>query len=280
MSRKGRFVFDTRPSKEAELQRLIRLSEYYRPFMEQLFTTYKEESKKRDFLFEKIIDIGAGTGHTTTILKKIFHNAAVTYFDQSSELTAVAAKEAKRQGLDITFLNGDIHSYEFNETYDLVFSRFALKHLYDPPLATKRMTEILNPGGRIILMDKDVTANIWYPIFPLYRTKFMQALNKYNKQSNRGGDSAVGRKIKYFLSKNKIGKIELETVQTSLTKPENRLYRELYTGVYKNLTPELAEAGLITVEDALKDIANLQNFLEDEKNLAVTFDFIVTGLKE
>jgi ubiquinone/menaquinone biosynthesis C-methylase UbiE len=280
MSRKGRFVFDTRPSKEAELQRLVRLSEYYRPLMEKLFIKYKEDSKQRGFPVKRIIDIGAGTGHTTVMLKKVFPGAAVSYFDPSTDLTAAAREYAEEQDIHINFLNGDIHSFEFDKTYDLVFSRFALKHFYDPPLAIKKMTEILNPGGRIILMDKDVTANIWYPIFPLYRTNFMRALNTYNRQSDRGGDSSVGRKIKYFLSKNRIGEIDIEAVQTSLTKLENSLYRELYIGVYENLLPELVEVRLITVEEARKDIAKLGKFLKNENNLAITFDFIVSGTKE
>lgn len=280
MNPKGRFIFDSRPEKKAELQRLTRLSEYYQPLMEKLFIKYRVDSKQRGFFVKRIIDIGAGTGHTTVMLKKVFPDAAVNYFDPSEDLAAAARKYAEKQDIRINFLNGDIYSFEFAETYDLVFSRFALKHLFDPTLAIIKMTDILNPGGRITLIDKDVTANIWYPNFPLYRTKFMKALNTYNRQSDRGGDSAVGRKIKYFLSKNKIGKIEVESVQTSLTKPGNNLYRELFIGVYENLVPELEKAGLITIEATQKDIAKLREFLENEMNLAITFDFIVSGIKE
>lgn len=280
MTRKGRFVFDSRPSKEAELQRLIRLSEYYQPLMEKLFTKYKEESKQRDFFFNKIIDIGAGTGHTTIMLKKIFPSAEVTYFDPSTDLTAAAAKKSEKQGCHIFFLNGDIHSFEFPGNYDLVFSRFALKHLFDPPLAIKKMVDILNPGGRIILMDKDVTANIWHPVFPLYRSKLMTALNRYNKESHRGGDSAIGRKIKTLLAQNNIKQIETEIIQTDLTDPGNTEYRELQLGVYANLLPELVDAGLITNEEGRKDINRLKTFLEKGYHFAMTFDFIGTGIKD
>ncbi len=141
------------------------------------------------------------------------------------------------------------------------------------------MVEILNPGGRIFLMDKDVTANIWFPVFPLYNTKYMNALNLLNKQSHRGGDSAIGRKIKYYLAQNGIKQLLLETRQTSLTDPKNKHYRDLQVGVYINLLPELVEAGLISEADGRKDIEKLQEFLKNEHHVAIAFDFIVTGIK-
>ena len=273
MTGKGRFDFDTRPSNDAEFQRLIDLSRYYQPLMRELFDRYKHENIK------SIIDIGAGTGHTTLLLKETFPHAAVTYFDSSLRLTQYAKEGAGKQELDITFTTGDFHTFDFDRTYDLVFSRFALKHLYDPPQAIRKMTELLEHGGRILAMDKDVTANTWYPVFPLYRTAFMEALNKYNRQSHRGGDSSIGRKIKYLLSKNQIRDISVDIRQTHLTAPENALYRRLYLDVYNNLVPELVQAGLITEEDAQEDITRLQTFLENPDNLAVTVDFIVSGVK-
>lgn len=280
MEPQGRFMYDTKPSKEAELQRITRLSEHYQPIMEKLFNRCKAESLQRGHTIRTIIDIGAGTGHTSILLKKVFPDSRVTYFDPSLELTSVARELAQKQNCTISFTNGDIHSHPFEEHFDLVFSRFALKHLYDPPLAIQKMVEILEPGGCILLMDKDVTANTWYPTFPLYRTKFMTALNQLNRQPHRGGDSSIGRKIKYYLHQSHIRDIRVEVLRTHLTDPENAEYRKLYLGVYINLLPELVEAGLISREDGLRDIDRLHQFLENPQNLAVTMDFIVKGTKK
>lgn len=280
METPGRFIFDTRPSKEAELQRLLRLSEYYAPIMEKLFTRYKEKDTENGRNHRRIIDIGAGTGHTPVQLKEIYPEAEVAYFDSSQELTASARDYAAACNREIVFLTGDIHTYSFETTYDLVVCRFALKHFYDPVRAVHRMVEILETGGRILLMDKDVTANIWYPVFPLYRSRLMAALNKYNKQSHRGGDSAVGRKIKSLLVQNRITQIDSRIIPTFLTGPENAEIRDLQVGVYANLLPELVEAGLITREEGRKDIGRLRRYLEKPEHYAVTLDFIGTGIKD
>jgi len=213
-------------------------------------------------------------------LKSIFPESEVTYFDSSLQLTEVAREKAKNSGCKLFFLNEDIHTYQFSQTYDLAFSRFALKHLYNPLLSISKIVNILNSGGRILLIDKDVTANIWYPAFPLYRSAFIAALNRYNKQSHRGGDSTIGRKMKTLLGKNNIKQIEVEIIPNYLTDLENAEYRELQLGVYSNLLPELVQAGFITSEEGQKDIDKLKTFLENPDHLAVSFDFIVTGIKD
>lgn len=276
----GRFIIDKRPQKEAEIQRLIRLSEYYRPLMEKIFTQYKNLDIERGYKYRRIIDIGAGTGHTTVLLKEIFSEAEVTYFDSSIQLSEAARDNAKKGGYELIFINSDIHTFILSQCYDLVFCRFALKHFYDPILVIRKMVEILNPGGRILLMDKDVTANIWYPTFPLYRSRFIGALNRYNEQSHRGGDSSIGRKMKTLLGKNSIKKIEADIISNHLTGPENALYRELHLGVYTNLLPELVQAGLITPEEGRRDIDRLKIFMDNPDYLAISFDFIATGIKE
>ena len=279
MNEKGRFVFDKRPYKEKELSRLIRLSDFYDSYTKNILEKIKKDTETK---IESIIDIGAGTGHTTVLLKKLFPNAEVTYFDASKELLIYSKKLAEVNNCRINFINGDILLYKFEKKYDLIFSRFALKHIFTPQKAIDIMCGALNKKGTICLIDKDVYANIWFPDFPLYKTKFMEALNRYNKFKNRGGDSAIGRKIKNYLTINGIEIKNEELLSFNLNDNSGekiKLYKEIYIEVYKNLIPELTDNNLITKEEAEKDINKLTTFLNNKKHTAIIIDFFVIGKK-
>lgn len=273
---KGRFIYDQRPAKSKELERLIRLNELYRPLMQELFQNHYSQYHKTTF---EIIDIGAGTGHCTIDLKKIFPNAEVTYFDLSPTLMNYAKGIAKKEKSELTFILGDFAKFEFTKKYDFVFSRFALKHIYNPEAAIQKMVDLLKPNGTILLMDKDVSANIWYPVFPLYKTKYMQALNEYNDKPERGGNSFVGRSIKYMLAKYGISDISTTLNAIDLTSEQNTEHKKLYTEVYFNLLPELVAEGLISQNEAEHDLKRLTDFFNAGGNLSVIFDFITKGSK-
>jgi len=274
MDKKGRFIFDKRPAKDKELNRLIKLSQLYEEDMKKLFNEFKE------FNFKRIIDIGAGTGHTTVLLKKIFPKAEVTYCDISKDLSEYARKLSEDEGVEVHFIQEDILKCDnISGKYDFVFSRFALKHIFNPILAVKNMVSLLNEGGIIQLVDKDVSANIWFPRFPLYKTDYMKALNKYNQGQNRGGDPTIGRKLSYLLSQFGVKKIKVRANGRNLIEDNNKTYRDILVEVYENLLPEMISKGYITEEESNKDIENFKNFLHKKSNLAIVFDFIITGVK-
>jgi len=216
------------------------------------------------------------------LLKELFPDAEVTYFDISKDLLKYSKKLARENDKQIEFINDDILSCDFKNKYDLVFSRFALKHIFNPQNAIIVMCNILNDNGVICLVDKDVYANIWFPQFPLYKTKFMDALTKYNNSKNRCGDSAIGRKIRYYLSNNGIEIKYEELLSFNLndnTEKNIQEYKKIYIDVYRNLVPELVDNNLITTNEADKDINKLIDFLDNKKNTAIIVDFAIWGKK-
>ncbi len=278
MTDQGRFLFDYRPLRDKELARLVRLSSLYENATRHLLESLKKDSEKQ---IRSIIDVGAGTGHTTKLLAEIFPKAKVTYFDLSNELPAYFRKSIQGTNKNFRIIQGDILTHSFDETYDLVFSRFALKHMYDPAGSVQIMADITNHGGMVLLFDKDVFANIWYPCFPLYKSGFITALNKYNQGVDRGGDSGIGRKMRTLLEQNGINVRDEQILAFNLQKksPEMEEYKKLYIQVYENLVPELVSAGLIGYPNAMNDLEYLKKFLDNEKNTAIILDFIVWGNK-
>lgn len=274
----GRFIFDSRPAKRQELQRLLDLSKVYHSHTEDLLCDIATHTRHE---IRNVIDIGAGTGHSTILLKNLFPQASVTYFDASSELLDFARRFAEERDVEISFILGDILDFDFTERYDLIFCRFALKHFYAPEKAVQTMCRMLEPSGIICLVDKDVYANVWYPRFPLYRTKFMKAINQYNDLPTRGGDSAIGRKMRKLLSQHgvRVKNEVLWSFNLNDTDSDMADYRKIYVQVYENLVPELVSSGLISETDANADIARLRLFLADKTNTSIVIDFATWGVK-
>lgn len=279
MSSQGRFIFDERPAKNEELDRLIKLSDFYHSYTLKILSNIKKNNEKK---IHRIIDIGAGTGHTTILLKELFPNAQVTYFDLSRDLLQYSQELSSNHNVRLEFVRGEILSHKFDGKYDLVFSRFALKHIFNPRKAIQIMCGILEDQGVICLMDKDVYANIWYPRFPLYKTKLMDAINKYNEAFHRGGDSAIGRKMRCLLSGNSISVEHEELLCINLNDQKDKkikLFKQIYIDVYKNLVPELVQHRLISKAEADDSIDKLIDFIENKKNTSVIVDFITWGRK-
>jgi len=72
---------------------------------------------------EDILDIGTGTGAIALALKKFFPASKVTGMDYKSEILDLAQANARRNGLQIEWVRGDVLKGEFPEgPFDLIVS--------------------------------------------------------------------------------------------------------------------------------------------------------------
>ena len=78
----------------------------------------------------------------------------LTGLDLSPEMLAVARERAAEVGRDIDLREGDAHSLPFDEgSFETVVCTYSLCNIPDPQLAVNEMKRVLNPGGRLILVD-------------------------------------------------------------------------------------------------------------------------------
>jgi demethylmenaquinone methyltransferase/2-methoxy-6-polyprenyl-1,4-benzoquinol methylase len=122
--------------------------------------TAKADQRGRRLLVENavkegdtVLDCGAGTG-TTGIMaaKKVGPRGAVTLFDLSDAMLAVARDKAGREGLldRLTFQSGDMVHLPFaDDSFDVVLSTYSLCPLYDPAKGALELYRVTKPGGRI-----------------------------------------------------------------------------------------------------------------------------------
>lgn len=69
---------------------------------------------------ERILDLACGTGrHSLELVKRGF---SVVGSEISAELIAIANEEAAAQGLEATFIEGDLRDLDFEEEFDIVLN--------------------------------------------------------------------------------------------------------------------------------------------------------------
>jgi 2-polyprenyl-3-methyl-5-hydroxy-6-metoxy-1,4-benzoquinol methylase len=96
----------------------------------------------------KVLEIGCGTGWLSASLAGF---VSVTGFD----LSDVAIEEAKRRGSRATFFQGDVHSVALIEKFEAIVTVDTMAHVPDHAAFIKRVAELLQPKGRLILMTQN-----------------------------------------------------------------------------------------------------------------------------
>ncbi|VVJ23923.1 Uncharacterised protein [Amycolatopsis camponoti] len=97
----------------------------------------------------KIIDLGCGTGSLSLLLAEAGHD--VCGIDLSARMLDIA--RTKAAGIDVDFRQGDAADPPTTQTYDVVLVRHVLWALPDPDAALGKWVGLLNPGGRLVLVE-------------------------------------------------------------------------------------------------------------------------------
>jgi SAM-dependent methyltransferase len=276
---RGRYIFDGHPSRESEAHRLRQISLMYEQRTAALICSIKPAPDSR------ILDAGCGPGGALCQFARSTKDLAYG-LDLSIELLEQARAEANQQGLNnIRLVHGDMHNMPFDDEYfDIVFSRFAVKHAFEPVRCVTELSRVLKVGGRLCVIEKDTQAGLamWFPAFPFAQIGLFQAINRLNASPERGGNSNIGRQLKHLFVRNGIDVTSVSVECCPLTKgdaPDADQHRDMFLNVYRNNVPVLVEKGLITPESAYRDIATLESYLTGEGNFAVSVNFTVVGTK-
>ena len=96
-----------------------------------------------------VLDVGAGTGRASVALAR--RGATVTGVDASSEMLAVAAERARRDGLTVSFVPGDAHALAFADgAFDAVVCLRVLMHTPD---WRRALSELCRVARRRVVFD-------------------------------------------------------------------------------------------------------------------------------
>ena len=100
----------------------------------------------------KILDVACGSGNLAVLAAA--QGAEVTGIDIADNLIASAKKRAMREGLDITFEQGDAESMPYaDDRFDLVITMFGAMFCPRPDAAASELLRVCKPGGRIAMAN-------------------------------------------------------------------------------------------------------------------------------
>lgn len=109
----------------------------------------------------RVLEVAIGTGRN---LPHYPPEAAVTGIELSPAMLAVARRRAADLGRDADLREGDAEHLPFADAaFDTVVCALSLCTIPDPATAIGEMKRVLNPGGRLLLLDH--VASTWPPVY-------------------------------------------------------------------------------------------------------------------
>lgn len=104
----------------------------------------------------RILDVATGTGDFAILACKIIHPKKIVGIDISEKMLEIGKQKVQKSGMSevIKFQKEDCASLSFEDnSFDCVISSFALRNFADLDQSLLEMHRVLNPGGRIIVID-------------------------------------------------------------------------------------------------------------------------------
>jgi SAM-dependent methyltransferase len=141
-----------------------------------------------------VLDVGCGTGAITAdIARVVGPNGRVVGLDRDESLLVIARGDHVLANL--RFVYGDILTFAFDESFDIVTAARALQWINPPELATSRMVQAAARGGKIVALDYNHDNNAWEPDPPTGFMRFYKAFLEWrfaNGWNNRMADCLPG----------------------------------------------------------------------------------------
>ena len=119
---------------------------------------------------KRVLDVGAGCGHTTLQLAENIGGGEVIGVDISGPMLDRARERAAQQIWGktvprIRFITADAQAGELGGPYDCVFSRFGVMFFADPIIAFRNLHDVTEPGGRLAFVCwQGVKHNPWMTV--------------------------------------------------------------------------------------------------------------------
>ena len=114
---------------------------------------YAKEVKRHLNDNTNVLEIAPGPGYFSIELAKM-GNFNITGMDISADFIEICKTNAKRENVNITFLQGNVSAMQFEDnTFDFVFCSAAFKNFKEPIAALNEMYRVLKSNGIALIID-------------------------------------------------------------------------------------------------------------------------------
>lgn len=102
---------------------------------------------------DHVLEVAPGPGYLAIALRQL-GAYRISGLDVSRSFVRIARENAARDGVDISFEQGDAAAMPFAaDAFDFIICRAAFKNFSDPVGALNEMHRVLRPGGQAVIMD-------------------------------------------------------------------------------------------------------------------------------
>lgn len=227
----------------------------------------------------RVLDAGSGTGKTTGILFEMVQpGGSALGIDFSEKRVGYAREKYGRPGLDFQVCNITKPLDNIGK-FDFIWVRFVLEYFRkESKDIVKGLSECLNPGGRLCLLDLDHNCLSHYGIAPQMEEFFFKVMHKVSEEQNF--DPYCGRKLYSFLYDLGLKDIRVDMV------PHHLIYGELREVDLFNWMKKI-EVSADKVRPSYTDypggfdafVREFKNFFLDPRRFTYTPLIICTGVK-
>ncbi len=196
----------------------------------------------------RCLDVGCGPGEAMRLIGQLTRPGGhVTGVDIDAALGAHMLAELHRsEGPDFAFIAGDATRLDTvpGAPFDLVFARLLLVHLTDPVTMVRRLGALVRPGGRLVLMDYDLSRLAARPEHPALDRAFAIIAGAFGSS---GKHADAGLRLGTWLVEAGLPPVR-GTRADALYGPIARL-GPMVRAVLASLAPALPALGLATAEE-------------------------------
>jgi len=108
---------------------------------------------------DHVLEVGVGTGINASLYPR---DCAVTGIDFSSSMLEKARDRVARKALaNVRLLEMDAADMKFaDNTFDIVYAPYVISVVPDPVTVTREMVRVCRPGGRVVILNHFLSANV------------------------------------------------------------------------------------------------------------------------